>query len=272
MVRRLEGQPADRGEVEARRRRGDALGPAQRIGDRDAHVGLAELGEHRAVAERDQAVHDRFRMDQDLDPVLAEAEQVVGLDQLEALVHHGRRIDRDLGAHVPVGVSDRLARRDARPSRRAGGRGTARRRRSGSAARRSRRPRRAAPGRSRCARNRPAAARRRCAPPRPSAARRRRPGIPWSRARPSRRAAPRRASGRGRRRRRSPPSPSRPAAPRPRPGRRRRPRPRCRCRRALPSGRGSRRGRRSRRSARGGGRAAAARRSTLRCAVSASTR
>ncbi len=44
----------------------------------------------------------------------AEAEQVVGLDQLEALVHHRRRIDRDLGAHGPVRVSDRLARRDGR--------------------------------------------------------------------------------------------------------------------------------------------------------------
>ncbi len=76
-------------EVEPRGRRADPLRPAQRVGDRDAHVRLAELGQHRAVAERDQAVHDRFRMDQDLDLLLRQAEQVMGLDQLEALVHHG---------------------------------------------------------------------------------------------------------------------------------------------------------------------------------------
>ena len=37
-----------------------------------------------------------------------QAEQVVRLDQLEALVHHGGRIDRDLGAHVPVRMGHRL--------------------------------------------------------------------------------------------------------------------------------------------------------------------
>ena len=57
-------------EIEARRRRRHPLRPAQGVGDRDAHVGLAELRQHRAVAERDQAVHDRLRMDQDVDPVL----------------------------------------------------------------------------------------------------------------------------------------------------------------------------------------------------------
>ena len=30
------------------------------------------------------------------------------LDQLQALVHHGGRIDRNLGAHVPVGMGHRL--------------------------------------------------------------------------------------------------------------------------------------------------------------------
>ena len=34
-----------------------------------------------------------------------DAEQLVGLDHLEALVHQRRRVDRDLGAHVPGGVA-----------------------------------------------------------------------------------------------------------------------------------------------------------------------
>ena len=43
---------ADLAEVERGGRRRDALRPAQRVGDRRAHVGLAELGQHRAVADR----------------------------------------------------------------------------------------------------------------------------------------------------------------------------------------------------------------------------
>ena len=54
-------------EIEPLRRRRHALGPGQRIGDRRAHVGRAELGQHRAVGIVDQAVDDRLRMDQDVD-------------------------------------------------------------------------------------------------------------------------------------------------------------------------------------------------------------
>jgi hypothetical protein len=41
-------------------------------------------------------------------------EQVVRLDQLQALVHHGRAVDADLGAHRPIGVRHRLRRGDPR--------------------------------------------------------------------------------------------------------------------------------------------------------------
>ena len=40
-----------------------------------------------------------------------QAEQMMRLDQLEPLVHQRRRIDRDLRAHRPVGMRDRLRRR-----------------------------------------------------------------------------------------------------------------------------------------------------------------
>ena len=121
------------------------------------------------------------------------------LDHLEPLVHHGRGIDRDLGAHVPVRMGDRLLRRDrGHPSARSmvrNGPPT----RSGSAFRPRPGARSRKPGRSHCARNPPAAARRRCADLAPSSARRRRPGIPcWPRRRraPAHRRQRRRQAGR----------------------------------------------------------------------------
>ncbi len=205
-IRRLEGQPRDRAEVEARGRGADPLRPAQGVGDRDAHVRPAELGEHRAVAEGDQAVHDRFRMDQDLDLVRVQAEQVMGLDQLEALVHHGRAIDRDLGAHGPVGMGDRLARGvtpaiSARVQPRNGPPDAVRISRStlsvGSP--------RSAWKIALCSESTGSSTAPLASRPRPSGGRRRRPGTPCWPARPWRRGAPRRASDRARPRRRSPP-------------------------------------------------------------------
>ena len=69
-------------------------------------------------------------------PLVGEAEQVVGLDQLEALVHQRRRVDRDLAAHVPGRVRQRrLDARRRRSSSRRHARGTGRRRPSAPAAR-----------------------------------------------------------------------------------------------------------------------------------------
>ena len=56
-----------------------------------------------------------------------DAEQLVGLDHLEALVHERRRVDRDLGAHVPGGVPERVGHGDRRRAARACSRGTDRR-------------------------------------------------------------------------------------------------------------------------------------------------
>ena len=60
-------------EVEPRHRGRHALRPGQRMGDRRAHVRRAELGQHRAVRILHQAVDDRLRVDQHLDPVFAAA-------------------------------------------------------------------------------------------------------------------------------------------------------------------------------------------------------
>ena len=57
---------------------------------------------------RDQRVDDRLRVHDDVDPLVRRAEQPVRLDHLEALVHQRRRVDRDLAAHRPGRVRERL--------------------------------------------------------------------------------------------------------------------------------------------------------------------
>ena len=94
-----------------------ALGVVQGVGDRHPHVGKPEVGELGAVVELDQRVDDRLRVDDDVDPLVGDAEQVVGLDHLEALVDQGRRVDRDPAAHLPGRVRERLLRASRRRGR-----------------------------------------------------------------------------------------------------------------------------------------------------------
>ena len=144
-----------------------------------------------------------------------QAEQMVRLDQLEPLVHQGRRIDRDLGAHRPIGMGDRLRRASPRASARrisperaaAGGQDQSVRRLI------ERLP--ASTGKSHYARCRPAAGSRRSfgaasvisAPAVTSAS--------LLAARPSARLRPRPSPAQARHSRRSPPSPARHRPPRP---------------------------------------------------------
>ena len=64
------------------------------------------MRERGAVAEAEERMHGRGRVDHDLDPVVVEVEEEVRLDQLEALVGERRRVDRDLRAHVPGRVRE----------------------------------------------------------------------------------------------------------------------------------------------------------------------
>src|SRR5688572_31467390 len=56
-------------------------------------------------------MHDRLRMDDDLDLIGTYTEQPVRLDDLETLVHQRRRVDGDLPAHLPCRMTKRLIRR-----------------------------------------------------------------------------------------------------------------------------------------------------------------
>jgi hypothetical protein len=66
------------------------------------------LGQHRAVDELDHRVDDRLGVHDDVDPLEGDAEQPVGLQDLEPLVHEGGRVDRDLRPHPPRRVAERL--------------------------------------------------------------------------------------------------------------------------------------------------------------------
>ena len=59
------------------------------------------MRERSTVAEADERMDDGRRMHDDLDPLVVEPEEVVRLDQLEALVRERRRVDRDLRPHRP---------------------------------------------------------------------------------------------------------------------------------------------------------------------------
>ena len=60
----------ERLQLERRHRRRGALRVGERVGDRHAHVGVAECAIDGAVAEADEPVDDRRRVDHDLDPVV----------------------------------------------------------------------------------------------------------------------------------------------------------------------------------------------------------
>ena len=92
-----------------------------------------------------------------------QAEQVVRLDDFQALVHQRRGVHRDLAAHHPVRVGAGLVRRDvAQRVAAAAAEGSARGGRAAGGARRRGCRRRAGTGRWRCVRCRSAAAWRRC--------------------------------------------------------------------------------------------------------------
>ena len=97
---------------ERRHARRDALGPRQRLRDRRAHVGITELRQHGAVDVFDQRVDDALGVDDDLDLLALRAEKPMRFDDFEALVHHRRRIDRDLAAHAPARMGTGLLGRD----------------------------------------------------------------------------------------------------------------------------------------------------------------
>ncbi len=108
LVGRTELEPARGHQIRWCRRRPESLRIGEGVLDGKSHVGGAQLGLQRAVDELDGRVHDALGMDDDLDRVVADIVQPVCLDHLQPLVGERRRVDRDLGAHRPRRVAERL--------------------------------------------------------------------------------------------------------------------------------------------------------------------
>ncbi len=68
-IRPLEGQAAEGSEIRRPNPRDDPVGIGEAMRDRRAHVGRRHAGDQRAVGEGDQAVDDRLRMDDDVEPL-----------------------------------------------------------------------------------------------------------------------------------------------------------------------------------------------------------
>ena len=126
-IRGLEGERPEAGPIDGTEGLVEPVRRAERQTDREPHVGLRQLGDGRAVRELDHPVHDGLGVHDDVDTVEVDAEQLVRLDDLQALVHERRRVDGDLGAHGPRRVLQRVGDGDALElgSRRAAERPTA---------------------------------------------------------------------------------------------------------------------------------------------------
>ena len=82
-----------------------ALGEREGILDGQSHVGHTQLRLDGSVVELHGRVDNALRMNQHLYLRGLDTEEPLGLDDLEALVHHRRGIDGDLRTHVPGGMA-----------------------------------------------------------------------------------------------------------------------------------------------------------------------
>ena len=101
------------GQVELRHVGRSPIRVREREGDGNGHVRVAKVRERCTVAEAGERVDDRGRVDHDLDLLVRDAEEEVRFDQLQPLVGERRRVDRDLRAHAPGRVRERVLDRHA---------------------------------------------------------------------------------------------------------------------------------------------------------------
>jgi hypothetical protein len=90
----------------------DTIRPGYGVLDWKAHVGMAQLRQHRPISELDNRMHDALGMHNNLNLIQGNPKQPPRFDHLQALVEKSRRINCDLWAHFPGRVLQRLPRRD----------------------------------------------------------------------------------------------------------------------------------------------------------------
>ena len=76
------------------------------------HVGDTELRLDAPVGELHHRMHNALRMNENIDVPVRDVEEDVRLEDLETLVHHGRRVHRDLGTHLPAWMGKSLSHGD----------------------------------------------------------------------------------------------------------------------------------------------------------------
>src|SRR4028118_659647 len=97
------------------------LGVEDAVGDGETHVREGGVEDHGAVHEHRAAVYYRLSVHDHPHGVVTDAEEVVGLYHLKALVHHRGRVYGDLGPHLPGRVREGVAGADPRELLSAGG-------------------------------------------------------------------------------------------------------------------------------------------------------
>ena len=69
---------------------------------------MAKVRLPRPIREFHRRVQNRLGMHHDIDPVVRDVKQVVGLDDLQSLVEQSRGVNRDPLPHIPGGVRQGL--------------------------------------------------------------------------------------------------------------------------------------------------------------------
>jgi len=114
LVDGAEFEAEELGEIESGFDAGRAMRVEQRVLDGKRHRRRAELGEHGAVGELDEAMDDALRVEDRGALLGAEIEEPLGFDEFEAFVGERGGVDGDFRAHRPVGVLEGVGGRDVR--------------------------------------------------------------------------------------------------------------------------------------------------------------
>ena len=80
------------------------------VGNRDLHIGNAELRNNRSIFEFHKRMDNRLRMNNNLDGIIVGIKEPFCLDYLQSFIHQRCRINRNLSPHRPVGMLQSLLR------------------------------------------------------------------------------------------------------------------------------------------------------------------
>ena len=85
---------------------------AQRILDRQPHVRGAHLRDDGMILILHHRMNDALPVDDHIDLLIRKIEEMMRLDDFKTFVHHGRAVDGDAPAHVPVRMVKRFLHAD----------------------------------------------------------------------------------------------------------------------------------------------------------------